>query len=164
MTQGEIARGLQGSHAARAISPCVTDDRLGGRRVPPNTPAAPPLSRLDRVLRRLAAGHLEPRTGLLSPPRLRLVREPGVDPVGAGLVDPGLVDLYERHVPGALEAVEIEERQCIELTYFTGLSVDEVAARCEMSPAAVDDRLRRGLNGMLRYLRACARREAGTQA
>jgi DNA-directed RNA polymerase specialized sigma24 family protein len=74
-----------------------------------------------------------------------------------------VVDLYERHVADALKAVEAHERECIELTYFGGLSVDEVAARCEMSVTAVDDRLRRGLNDMLRYLRAQARQEAGAR-
>lgn len=112
------------------------DDRAGGRRVPPNTPVAAPFSRLS------------------------LVCEPGLTPVADAICRPGVAELYERHVVDALQAVEPRERECIELRYIDGLSVDEVAARCEMSAIAVDDRLRRGLNDMLRYLRACARRES----
>jgi DNA-directed RNA polymerase specialized sigma24 family protein len=46
------------------------------------------------------------------------------------------------------------ERECIELTYFDGLCVQEVAICCGMSIEAVEDRLRRGLEDMLGYLRA----------
>jgi DNA-directed RNA polymerase specialized sigma24 family protein len=70
------------------------------------------------------------------------------------VADPGAEDLYERHVFGALKTVSPAERECIELTYFDGLSVEEVAVRCGMSIQAVEDRLRRGLEGMLGHLRA----------
>ncbi len=63
-------------------------------------------------------------------------------------------DLYERHVFSALKAVTPEERECLELTYFDALSVGDIAIRCGMSIEAVEDRLGRGLEDMLRHLRA----------
>ena len=74
----------------------------------------------------------------------------------------GVVDLYARHVIGALQAATPAERECIELTYFEGLTVDEIAARRATSPMTVSNDVRRGLDGMLTYLRACAEREAQT--
>lgn len=164
MTQGEVARERQGSNAFRATSPCVTDDRAGGRRVPPITPAAPPFTQLDRLLRRLAEHPPGAPLEAAARPRLTLVCEPGVAPIGGAIEAPGVAGLYERHVAGAVQALDPAERECIELSYFAGLEVDEIAGRCEMSRAAVDDRLRRGLNDMLRYLRACAQDEAATGA
>ncbi len=164
MAQGEAARGGQGPNAFRAASPCVTDDRTGDRRVPPTAPVAPPFKRLDRLLRLLADGEADSLRAFDAHPRLMLVREPDVAPIGGAIPEPRVVDLYERHVAGAVQALEPAERACIELSYFEGLGVHEIAGRCEMSPDAVDDRLRRGLNDMLRYLRACATREAATRA
>jgi DNA-directed RNA polymerase specialized sigma24 family protein len=119
VTHREVARGGNRSDGPRAVSPCVMDDHAGGRPVPPDAPAAPPLP---------------------------------------------VVDLYARHVVGALAAVTSAERECIELTYFDDMSLDEVAVCCDISPAAVDDRLTTGLDGMLWYLRRCADREAAAAA
>lgn len=159
-----MARGRQDPNAFCAISPCVTDDRAGGRRVPPNTSAASPFTQLDQLLRRLGDPHAETWSTIVTHPRLTLVREPGSAPIGGGIPQARVFELYERHVAGAVRALEPPERRCIELAYVEGLEVDEIAGRCGMSQAAVDDRLRRGLNDMLRYLRACARREAPTGA
>lgn len=103
-------------------------------------------ARLDRLLQHLGQDVVvQSRVAVLRSPgdrRLRAVRT--ADPT----------DLYERHVFGALKIVTPAQRECIELTYFDGLSVDEVAIRCGMSIQAVDDRLRRGLEDMLDDLRA----------
>ncbi len=73
-----------------------------------------------------------------------------------------VVDLYARHVIGALKAVTPAERECIELAYFDGLSVAEIAERRATSPLTVSDDVRSGLDGMLHYLQACAEREVRT--
>ncbi len=82
--------------------------------------------------RRRPAG--SPNTPVAAPfARLSLVCEPGLTPVADSICRPGVAELYQRHVVDALDAVEPRERECIELRYFDGLSVDEVAVRCEMS-------------------------------
>jgi len=63
-------------------------------------------------------------------------------------------DCYERHVFSALKTVTPEEREAIELTYFDGLSVDEIACRVGVTIQVVEQRLRDGLEDMVRYLQA----------
>ena len=63
-------------------------------------------------------------------------------------------DRYERHVFSALKAVTPEERECIELTYFDGLTVDDIACRLSVTIQVVEERLRHGLEDMVRYLQA----------
>ena len=105
-------------------------------------------ARLDRLLQHLgrdvvvqsqpAVPHEHPQ------PRLRAARGRPAD----------VTDVYERHVFGALKTVSPEEREYIELTYFDGLSVQEIAARCGRSIQVVEGRRRHGLEDMLGYLRA----------
>ena len=102
-------------------------------------------ARLDRLLQHLGQDVVvESRVAVL----------PRGDRGAAGVRTADVADLYERHVFSALKTVAPEERECIELTYFDGLSVHEIAVRCGMSLEAVEDRLRRGLEDMLSYLRA----------
>ena len=104
-------------------------------------------ARLDRLLQHLGRDVVVQSQGaavLRTPPhpRLRAVRAADV------------TDVYERHVFGALKTVSPEEREYIELTYFDGLSVQEIAARCGRSIQVVEGRRRHGLEDMLGYLRA----------
>ena len=103
-------------------------------------------TRLDLLLQHLGQDVVvHPHVAVLQNPGDRRLR-----PMGAAEA----TDLYERHVFSALKTVSPAERECIELTYFDGLSVHEIAVRCGMSLEAVEDRLRRGLEDMLGYLRA----------
>ena len=103
-------------------------------------------ARLDRLLQRLGQD-------VVVHPAVAVLRSRGdsrLKPVDASEV----TDPYERHVFSALKAVSPTERECIELTYFDGLGIHEIAVRCGMSVEAVEDRLGRGLAGMLGNLRA----------
>jgi len=103
-------------------------------------------ARLDRLLHHLGQDVVVQSqvAGLRNPRGVRL---------RAGRVA-GVADVYERHVFGALKTVSPEERECIELTYFDGLSAHEIATRCGMSIQAVEGRRQHGLEDMLGYLRA----------
>jgi len=103
-------------------------------------------ARLERLLQRLGQD-------VVVQSSVAVLQNPGDGRLRA-VGDPDVTDLYERHVFSALKTVSPAERECIELTYFDGLSVEEIAIRCEMSIQAVEDRLRRGLEGMLGHLRA----------
>lgn len=59
---------------------------------------------------------------------------------------PSLIGLGDGDARAALEALPSAERQCIELAYFHGLSVAEIASRTRLPPAAVSDRLSRGMD------------------
>ena len=103
-------------------------------------------ARLDSLLQHLGQD-------VVVHPHVAVLRNAGngrLRAVGAAHV----TDLYERHVFGALKTVSPAERECIELTYFDGLGAHEVAILCDVSIEAVEDRLRRGLEDMLGYLRA----------
>jgi DNA-directed RNA polymerase specialized sigma24 family protein len=103
-------------------------------------------ARLDRLLSRV--GH----DVVVHPQVAVAVQESGGRQ--RSLCDFDVSDLYERHVFGALKTVTPDERECIELTYFDGLSVEEVAGHCGVSIQTVEDRLRHGLEHMVLYLRA----------
>ena len=51
-------------------------------------------------------------------------------------------------------ALTPEQRECIALTYFDGLGVDDIACCCGVTIQVVEERLRHGLEDMVRYLRA----------
>jgi len=103
-------------------------------------------ARLDRLLSRV--GH----DVVVQPQVAVAVQDSAGRQLPARAID--MSDLYERHVFGALKAVTPDERECIELTYFDGLSVEEVAGACGVTIQAVEDRLRHGLEHMVLYLRA----------
>jgi sigma-70-like protein len=88
----------------------------------------------------------------------RLVRggQPPATPAGVSGISATALALYERGARPALEALPRIERECIELTYFDGLGVAEVAARCAIDRRAVEDNIGRGLGRMLGYLSALA--------
>jgi RNA polymerase sigma-70 factor (ECF subfamily) len=72
-----------------------------------------------------------------------------ISPDGLGSVvdDPG-----EPLLGRALEAVPAEQRQVIELAYFNGLTVLEIAARLELPPGTVKSRMRLALQKLRAYL------------
>lgn len=96
---------------------------------------------------------------------LRLTRQCALDRLRAGdrrappkedaapcMIEPGTIELYERHAHSALAAMPPVARECIELAYFDGLSVAETAVRCQLSPTVVKLQLRTGMHQMLGYL------------
>lgn len=93
--------------------------------------------------------------------RLNDRRDQAGDDPPSDLGDWRLVDLYERHVVDALRALTLAERECIELAHFDGLTVEQIAARNDMSQAVVASDLRTGLDAMVLYLKRCVEGEAG---
>jgi RNA polymerase sigma-70 factor (ECF subfamily) len=76
-------------------------------------------------------------------------RPPSPADLALSPIAPRVLRLYELHALAALEAVPPVERECIELAYFGGLTVGELAVRCHLEPAAVKAHLSCGLHLML---------------
>ncbi len=141
MTYRETARGT-GPQGLRALSPCVIDDEI------PDGVAPPSDRRPTDVDGRMGGRRVSPTR---RPPQLVALPSdqgpaPPESPVDA---------FYHRHVDAALAALTPAERDCVELTFFAGLTFEQVAAYRELPTRTVELRLRTGLDGMLFYLRSC---------
>ncbi|MEM7131317.1 MAG: sigma-70 family RNA polymerase sigma factor [Chloroflexota bacterium] len=63
------------------------------------------------------------------------------------------VQLNREQVVGALNELPPEQKSCVELAYFEGLSHREIAERLDIPPGTVKSRLRIGLEKLERTLR-----------
>jgi RNA polymerase sigma-70 factor (ECF subfamily) len=59
---------------------------------------------------------------------------------------PSAIALVDDDARSAIDALTGCERECVELAYFDGLSVAEISSRMRLPPAAVSDRLTRGMD------------------
>lgn len=67
-----------------------------------------------------------------------------------------LIGLSDCDARAALEALAPPERRCIEMAYFDGLGIAEIATRTGFPPAAVKDRMARAVGRLGRALEATA--------
>ena len=104
-------------------------------------------ARLDRLLQHLGQD-------VVVHPQFALAHDPTAPTPQQRLRADAVADLYERHVFSALKTVAPDERECIELTYFDGLAIDEIACRVGVTIQVVEERLLHGLEDMVRHLRA----------
>lgn len=65
---------------------------------------------------------------------------------------PSAIALVDGDAHVAIDALPENERQCVELAYFDGLSIAEIAARTGLPPGTVSDRLGRGMERLHRIL------------
>lgn len=95
---------------------------------------------VDRVRAERAAGLRESRYGAAS-----------AEPPGDVVVDAVIVSDEQRRVVECLDGLPEKQRECVELTYYNGLTYNEASERLSVKPSTIKTRMQ----DALRRLREC---------
>lgn len=115
---------------------------------------------LYRVARNLSLDHLrrtrrQPDHHHPDAPALQLSELADVLPAGEGTLEAAVEQAEDRHhIRAALAAIPAEQRICLELAYFEGMSQREIAEAIDVPLGTIKTRMRMGMEKLERHLRA----------